>query len=381
MKVGAVTFHSAFNFGASLQTWALQQTLKACGVSPCLVHYHPPALDRLYDPIKVSAPLARFVQRMKLKRQHPERLERYRRYREFIATHFNLLGDFSDYEQLTQAKWDLDACIVGSDQVWNVAHTKGYDPAYFLEFLPDTTKRIAYAASVGRDFIFPKYHEPMREGLRRFSAVSVREESIRDTVRHLYDGDVAVTLDPTLLLERHQYDALLKQPCTRPEPYILVYMMENNKALIRLTNRISRSVGLPVIQRRPSKMFQHEIENFFTATPGEFLSLLEGATYVITNSFHGTVFAIIYEKPFFSMLHSNTGSRTANLLTTLGLEKHLLTTPDDFRGFDRFRLEDPAATQRRIQELRADSMRFLTTALGLPPTAAPHHDATHSIAR
>ena len=173
----------------------------------------------------------------------------------------------------------------------------------------------------------------------------------------------SVVLDPTLLLLREEYEEI-KVPTKRAERYILVYMMETNRRLVQLADNISIATGLPVIQRKPGRIFRNELESFYTHTPGEFLGEMEGAEYVITNSFHGTVFAIIYGRPFLSMLHSKTGSRTVDLLRSLGLEDHILYEARDFKDMKQFKIKNPRELKKRVEALRAESLRFLCGALG-----------------
>ncbi len=360
MKTGIVTFHSAYNFGASLQTWALQTVLERLGVQPFIVNYRPAVIDNLYNPLVGETGLRKYAAYRKL--SEPRIILRHKRYEAFMKSKYRLLGEYHTYEELQTANINLDACISGSDQVWNVQHTGGYDPAYFLQFLRDGVKKISYAASIGTDYILPVYHEQFRGGLEQFDCISVREVSAVPVLSHLTDKEIDVVLDPTLLLDREDYEPL-KVPVKRNEKYILVYMMEYNVEIVRYANYISRLLGIPIIQRRDQNYFTNELESMYTATPGEFLDYMEHAELVITNSFHGTVFSIIYEKPFVSMLHSDTGSRTADLLRILNLTGHLLDGNQERPGLECFAFENKEETRKMIHKLREHSMTFLRESL------------------
>lgn len=366
MKVGVITFHSAHNFGASLQTWALQKVLKKNNHEAKVINYHPEVIDDLYDPIKESDPIEREkkIQKLQKTENGRDRLKRYERYTNFIQENFDLVGDCKTYENLEATDFQLDAYITGSDQVWNGDHIGGYDPAYFLEFAPEDAVIMSYSASIGKNYIAPIYQDNYKKALERFDGISIRESSAQPVIEKLTDTPVHVTLDPTLLLDKEDYDEIKSFP-DPGEKYILVYMMEYNKEFVNFTNKISKALGLPVIQRRPKTFFKNEIQSCFTCTPGEFLGLVENAEYVLTNSFHGTVFSLIYKKRFISMLHSETGSRTIDLLHAVGEENHLLYDSADFNNFEQFEIKDPAALDERIKDLRKVSLNYLLDTLNI----------------
>lgn len=364
MKVGVITFHNANNYGAILQTWALQKVLKDYGVDPCVIHYHPDIIDRLYDPMMMKQGFKRQVKKLSISVFNRQSLIRYNKFQSFLAKKFNLLGDYRTYKELQNAGLNLDAYIVGSDQVWNPKHIGGFDPAYYLNFAEPDKKKIAYAVSIGSTDIDPKYKEDMRKALSTYTGISVRESSVREAVQGLCEKPVRVVLDPTLLLLKEDYEEI-KVPSARKEPYILVYMIEKNEQVIKLANKLSVSLGIPIIQRRQIGGFINEAESFYTADAGEFIGLVEAAELVITNSFHGTVFSVLYEKPFISMLHSDTGSRTEDLLTSLGLQSHILYDIADFTDFAMCKIDDPKQLHKNIENLKKSSTKFLVKSLGL----------------
>ncbi|WP_029502254.1 polysaccharide pyruvyl transferase family protein [Lachnoclostridium phytofermentans] len=364
MKVGVVTFHNAHNYGASLQTWALQKVLKNLGTEPGVIHYHPNIIDKLYVAPKLDTTKKKL--KYMLKKDYRSRIKsqvyKNKRYNKFIREKFHLIGDYTTYEELLNANLSLDAYITGSDQVWNSDHTGGFDPAYTLDFAKPGTKKISYAASVGREYILPQYREQFRQSLESYTAISVREPSAQPAIEALTEKPVEVVLDPTLLLEKKDYEEL-KRPGQFKGRYIMVYMMEANKELVQFANRLSVAIGLPIIQRKLPGVFRNELGSYYEDTAAEFLGEIEKAEYVITNSFHATVFSLIYEKPFISMLHTSTGARTSDLLKSVGLESHLLYHIEDFHDMKQFEIDDVDALRQRIRELRASSLDFLKRAL------------------
>lgn len=366
MNVGVITFHNAHNYGASLQTWALQKVLKNLGTNPCVIHYHPDIIDRLYvapkqDTLKKKI---KYLAKKKYRERVKMQVDKNKKYVNFIQNNFKLLGDFKTYEELKVAKLGLDAYITGSDQVWNSDHTDGFDPAYLLDFAQPGAKKISYAASVGREYILPQYREQFSESLKTYTSISVREASARPAIEALTDKPVEVVLDPTLLLDRKDYEEL-KKPGLFQGRYILVYMMETNSDLVKFANKLSVAIGIPIIQRKPPTVFRNELGSYYTDTAAEFLSEIENAEYVLTNSFHATVFSLIYEKPFISMLHTSTGARTSDLLKSVGLETHIVYQTEDFHDIHQFDIDDKDELRRRIKELQKTSYDFLHRALGI----------------
>lgn len=362
MKVGVITFHSANNYGATLQAWALQKVLKDMGMNTGIINYHPTVIDGLYDPMKLKTGLPRRVKKATLYIRNRKSLIRYKKFRSFLKKNFNLIGDYATYNELESANLDLDAYITGSDQVWNPTHIGGFNPAYYLDFAKEGKKKISYAPSIGTEYIDSRYKDKMKKSLNTFTSISIRERSSKEAVENLVEKPVEVVLDPTLLLNREDYDEI-KVKSKIKQPYILVYSIEKNPQLISFANKISVALGLPILQRRPGRELINQLEPFYTADAGEFLGYVESAEYVITNSFHGTVFSILYGKPFVSMLHSDTGSRTADLLEDLGLSSHILYNLSDFDDFNMFRYEDKEELDRKMEKLKVTSLGFLKRAL------------------
>lgn len=366
MKVGVVTFHSALNYGACLQTMALQKALLNMGVEPYVINYHSPVIDRLYDPIRKKNPILHALKTVKVSFTKPYHLRRIKKYKSFFREYYNLYGDYTSIDQMKDI--DLDAFITGSDQVFNVEHTDGIDPVFFLDFVHDKRTKLSYAASLGGDSFRDEDKEVIKKYLSDFDAISVREEGASSAVQELTDRNVEVVPDPTFLLDKHDYVGL-KKPCrlkgTNDGRYILVYMMEKNEELIALANKLSKETGLPIAQRSFEKVFDNETELLYEHDPAEFLSVIENAEFVLTNSFHGTALSAIFEKPFLSMLHSTTGLRVTDLLKELGLEDHILYNASEFKGLESFNIRDVNSLRQKKEELKEKGLKFLKESLNV----------------
>lgn len=336
MKIGVVTFYRVANYGAMLQAYALWHFLESKGHQVVFI-----AMPRM-APARI--PLLRcFVSRSLLGVR--VKLRSYLRHviTEFAASYpqtkiCRSLGEVAD------ATADCDAFIVGSDQMWNPMWCSGeFLPYVMLDFVQDGRPRIAYAASFGtREWPAEQNAEQAGELLRRFKAISVREESGIELVRRLSGRkDAKCLLDPTLLYDAQFYEKIIAEAAVREprrkDPYIFKYLLEWDcgpevqDALELVQQRLNIS-QVETDQIQP-KGALGAIARLFSATGKisvpEWLSRIAHASFVFTNSFHGTVFAILFHKPFIALLlqgkMSGMNERVLSLLRRLGLANRVVS--------------------------------------------------------
>ena len=202
------------------------------------------------------------------------------------------------FEELVTDSPKADAYITGSDQVWNTDFTS-CSMGYLLDFLPKETKRVSYAASFGRDKLDEKFKTTFQEALHKFSAISVRENSGVVIVNDLVNKNATYVLDPTFLLS--DYSEIIDYSLVPDEPYIFVYRLNQNLELTKWTSEVIKEASiikqLPVYSTSSNSIFKHkEVGKQLIPTPGQLLGLIEKSDLFITNSFHGTVFSIIFKK-------------------------------------------------------------------------------------
>jgi len=379
MKVGIITFNSAHNYGAVLQVWALQEKLKSEGHQVEVINYRIPAIDNLYQVyvprwISKNSMVNRVchkLQYMKARVRIPEKSKRYKKFENFINHVLPTTVPYHNYEALKNAKFDYDLLITGSDQVWNGNITRGISGAYFLAFGDEKVKRISYAASIGKDAFDEEEKIVVQKYLKGLDYISVREEKAKAAVEELTDKEVDVVLDPTLLLDREKYDKLKKPFPVKGGDYIFVHNVHLVKVDARLNaivEEISRRTGLPVVNNRADYSFKNEIGKFSEGGPEEFLGVIDGAKFVITNSFHATVFSTIYEKKFITVPHFKNPDRMRNLLQMFGLENHLIAEvkelPKDLRELD----VDYTKVNELRKKARVTSEAYLEKAIQGPKT-------------
>lgn len=348
-KVLIATLHFYNNFGSVLQAYALKRTLEKLGYAADILPYRP------------RLPEYTYFQEPTLQQAYAEKCARFADFRR------QTLGMEQDTDRIEKRWKEYDVYIAGSDIVWG-REFSGLDGAYFLEFAPKDRPKIAYAASViltenGRtedDSLFAEW-------LPFFDAVSVRETSSVPAVQRFTDRKVASALDPTLLLTREEY-APLEAECetaTVGGPYLLSYFLTHDPAVVDYTNLLAQKLGLRIIHYfadYPGRVFPKDTGCFAFAGPGEFLSLVKNAACVFTNSFHGTCFAMIYRKPFYTYMAKRAMlSRVRDTVGRLGMRERFFADSSDLF---RMSLEiDYTGMKDRLLQEQIASLHFLTTAL------------------
>ena len=203
-------------------------------------------------------------------------------------------------ENVKESIKNYDAFVTGSDQVWNFSW---YNPTYFLDFVPPSKKKISYAASIGSDCLTDEQKEIFKNSLKDYDAVSVREPSSIKLIEDLSPVPVVSTLDPTLLLEKEDWDKVSSKRLIE-EDYVFCYFLGDYKKTRKLVNEFAKKHGLKIacipytagIVLSDKKFGDYRL---IDASPEDFISLIKHAKYVFTDSFHAVVFSHVYGKEFF----------------------------------------------------------------------------------
>jgi len=366
MKAGILTLNSAHNFGASLQAYALQKTLENLGFETKIINYRYKKIDNVYNPYRRSKKgllnIWFYLSRIKLHTLDKYKITKYYNYETFFKEYFNLTPPYKTLNQLMDVEWDYDFYLCGSDQIWSAHITRGLQPPYFLDFLPEDSKKIAYAASLGTDTI-NEYDIPLfKQYLFNIDNISIREQSSIKSLKECTDKTLDVTIDPTLLLEKEDYDELKIDPSFKDKDYIFVYVIDRNEELYKIAEKISQEENLPVVLSspyiKPEKIFKKQMDPVWDMGPREFLGVLANAKYVVTNSFHGNIFSIIYQKPFISAPHQVTSARVLQFLEKINLKQVLFTDSNEFGNIKDVKI-DYSDVERRLNDLKEESINFL----------------------
>ncbi len=330
-KIGILTFHVAENYGASLQCYALQTTLNKYGENIEIINYKPQRKWSKYGNwarFFSKAYLARVLFNLPIKKQIKQRTCAFQN---FSENFYNLGTRYILSENtISDACRDYDAIFFGSDQIWNL-EDKMYDRStIFYGDFPYSKKKIAYSASFGDVLLNAKKNKSyIQEKLSQFLKISVREQSGVDFLNTIGISS-SLTVDPTLFLPKEDWDKLAGDTPIISGEYIVYYSCNGHKYSWKYAQRLSKMTGLRVVNLNPHpKTFCAGFENHYDFGPIEFLNCIKYSKYTVVNSFHGTVFSILFEKDFYSVFPQLNGnikldSRRYTILSQLGLEKNIV---------------------------------------------------------
>lgn len=335
MNVGIITFHNHYNYGAVLQAFALNYVVRKLGHECRTINCNiEPGVGRLKQKAKNPGATITKAYNM-LNWSANERFDK--RFKEFIA-HYIPISDI-EYNKLDHLLEDpprFDAYITGSDQVWRPTFMeKDIGHAFHLCFAkPEKSRLISYAPSFGASEITDQYKPVIRDYLRRYHFLSIRENRGKEIIQELLGKEAVHVVDPTVLLSREEYQAIVNPPEIERD-YILVYAMElgEGMAFLNLVKKVKSILNLPVVCIFPLRFdFRWlRVANriMLDTGPKEFLGLIQNAKMVCTNSFHGTVFSIKYQKRFIGTPHSISNSRIESLLGLAAIQDRQLYDPTD----------------------------------------------------
>lgn len=358
MKIGIITFHRAANYGAVLQAYALQHTLEGLGVQTEMVDYKNKEIEEFYNPLSLKGNKVKAL--VKIALFGAIRHKRNQVFGAFVEKYLHVSKKvYHNCEELAQAEKLYDAFVTGSDQVWNT-DCAGFDPAYFLTFVSQEKKKNSYAASFGFPKIPDGYEAEYRSRLSHYNNISVRENSGREIVKRLTGREVPVVLDPTLLLSGSDWESIAQE--IPRKGYILVYNVLRSDGTLAYARKLSKEKGLPVVYLNDKWFENRDFEHAVSASPEEFLGYFKQADYIVTSSFHGTVFSIIFRRPFVSDVNIvmedklKKNERAGQLLSALGLTERILSGETQID--DRI---DWGAVEKTLDGLRWESFEYLNT--------------------
>lgn len=383
-KIGVLTTSAgqggifACNYGAALQGFALVTQLRRLGFDAYDLNYvshneyHPQQynlvlrtlkrIPLLFNPKLVGNKIKNFKNRENIKQLHNI-------FHDFVKetnlTYQN--GKMFSLEELEEIASDFYAFVTGSDVVWNpYLRQNKNDEGYFLQFVPEGIKKIAYAPSMGVTALPPESRRNLAELLNRFDALSIREVSGSDLIMKETGIEVPVVLDPTMLLDPKEYEAITVKPEGLPEHYIAVYQFGTMESTVKNIQKIQKKLGLPLVYI-PAGMDTSDSARYDIG-PKEFIGLIKNADLVISDSFHCTVFCLLCNTPFVTFCRTmpsekvNINSRMIDLLDMVEMSERMVY-PEQELDFNHLLNCDFTKSDEILAKRRKQSLDYLKEAL------------------
>lgn len=325
MKIALITIHHANSYGGMLQALASQTVLSRYG-EVTIIDYKSTILAKTMilirfgteprDILRMGKDLFRLIPRYKI----------LKKFTAFGRKYFHLSEKCTNHHDLEALADKYDVFVCGSDQIWNPKVIGELDSAYFLNFA-HAKKKIAYASSAGSYQFSDMEQHQIKEYLLTFSHLALREKNTSEYISTLLEGkSVTTVIDPTLMLTKAQWHELVQwEEDKNPEPYIFVYTLQKDTFVKSMINQIAEILDLKVIAIDQSPFLGYRCDvHYKDADPSLYLKLIAEASFVITNSFHGTAFATNFSKPFITIRPDSGVNRVENYLNSIGLKERLL---------------------------------------------------------
>lgn len=368
--VSIMTWYSYENYGSVLQAVALNRVISDLGYKAVDIAYDPSFGRATHEGARLS-----FASKVIRKIANNARgifpansIDKSQLFNSFVSRFLTLTDDLESKEALSLFSNCFDAYVCGSDQIWS---PRCFDSSYYLDFVGDSQRMVAYAPSFGCDSLEPfSSGDQIASLLRRFNSIGVREASAVDIVERCTGRKPLVVLDPTLLLDGKEWERFATQ-ISENEPYCLIYLLGSDNCNLKCAQEIARANGLrpvlvPVFKRDQKLDYCAR----FPIGPAEFLSLVSHANLVCTDSFHGMVFSTIFQKDFIAFERFDPNSsdsqntRVYSFLEMAGAEdallpRHELSEWEKHVGGSL----DYSYINRRIEAKRSESIGYLRSAL------------------
>ena len=366
-KVNIITIHFGTNHGSVLQAYALSHYLQGIGYDAKIIDYVPERYkiwNNLLLRKKGKYPLPvimAYYPFAVLKNYRVRKL-----FDNFLKHNLNLTKRYSTKEELKNSPPVADIYVTGSDQVWNNDYNGDNEYSYFLDFIPENSKKVAYAASFGKENMPEEQLQKISHLLQDFGAISVREA---DAKRILETIDIRAThvTDPVFLFSREEWREFASKKKTE-KSYILVYVMDGlYTELLDYAQKLKEHTGKKIYVVSFRKIDDPRIDKcFYLASPKDFVALIDNADAVVTNSFHGTAFSVIFQKNFITIGKEKYNSRMQSLLDKLGLNSHFIPTGANYEiGDIQKALEqtDTEQVEKILREWIEESKMYIQSAM------------------
>lgn len=332
MKIGIMTFHRANNFGAVLQAYALQESIISLGTECEIIDYRNPMMEKQYG-IKTFKGYKSLKHFILLKLYSSQREKTIKSFKKFRDEYLKLSSKiYTDSKELETCIGYYDKFISGSDQVWNYTFL-GFDKNYLFDFIPYKDKKYSYAASFGVADIPDGYVSEYKRLLLDYSFLSVRETQGCDIIKKICGIHAERHIDPVFLLTPKSWSERMK--CSfKHKKYIFVFIYEITPSTIKFIEDLYNKTRYRIFitGKIKKKILNAPYKCIYGISPKEYVNYIKNAQYIVTDSFHGAAFSILFNKEFFVELLVNmsyVNSRIENILDMMNLNNRIINASSE----------------------------------------------------
>lgn len=335
MKIGIFTFFQT-NYGAVLQAYALQKYLQEQPNTEVEIVDFTTARHledhKVVKKLSIKHPIYSTAYYFFTLIHYRQLKRRIIRTREFKNKYFNFTRRYSSMKDALDNHPIEDIYITGSDQVFNP--NANYVPFYYLDFDKGKGKKVAYAPSFGISAFNDEICAKIQDYVKDFDNLSCRESAGAEFLSSIAGHDVPVVVDPVLLHSADEWSKIAVCPKFKGD-YIFVYDLNGAENLIKIAKKVQKEINLPIVCLTSNRLKIYPVDKqIYDAGPAEFVGWIKNASFVVTDSFHGTVFSLIFSRQFFSFIAlEKTSSRLKNILEKVGLKNRIITI-DELNSFD-----------------------------------------------
>ena len=323
-KIYTITFHSSYNYGSNLQAYSLQEYIKKLCDYDCeykIINLRTPIQRQMYEIDFDNLTIKKRLKTMLVGGYKKNYIEKQKKFEDFINNNLDITKEYTSLDELKKEKFEADYYISGSDQLWNL-QAMDFDWSYFLEFI-NNGKKISYAASFGpkAQTWNEKEMQRVKDNLSKYSMISVREEGSFNNVKKLLEIEPEINVDPTMLLEKHDWEKIISKEPIYKGKYIFLYNLKGDKNILKIAKKVSKKLDMPIVVSKYGNKLEliYGFKKKYNSGPIEFLNLIQNAELVLSSSFHGTIFSILLNKPFFA-INGAKDFRISTLLKKMELE-------------------------------------------------------------
>ena len=334
MRIKTITCHDVYNSGASLQAYALMRYLEELGNEVEIIDYKPDYLNNHYKLGIIANP--KYEKNLMLKMiyltlKFPGRVLALRKkikYDHFRDNYLKVTKKrYISNSELKNNPPEADIFICGSDQIWNSKFNNGKDPAFYLDFAPQGKIKASYAASFATDRIEESVRDITKERINKLDYIGVREISALNILEDLGIDNGIQVMDPVFLLSKETWLNMAYE-VDKKQKYIFVYDFDGNELIKEIALKVAKKKSLKIYTVFKSDYSDKVIKGM---GPIDFISYIKNAEFIISNSFHGTAFSIIFEKQFIVVNRKEEiNTRMRDLLTILKIENRLINENYNF---------------------------------------------------